>query len=125
MIWNCDQTWSKNRPPQSLHFYKIKTATGNTAIYTETRNRPATLPLVRVSHLLSYLANLRGEVTVEDAFRVQVGQAAGDFTGQLHPGRPAKVFVAVQELLQVTTIDVLETERDTQKSIIQYIINKQ
>lgn len=50
---------------------------------------------------------------MEYAFRVQVGQTAGDITGKFHPGWPAQVFVAVQKLLQVSTIDVLQEEKDT------------
>lgn len=56
------------------------------------------------------LANLGGEVSVENAFGVQIGQTAGDVTAQLDSGGPTQVFVAVQKLLQVPTIDVLQTQ---------------
>lgn len=47
---------------------------------------------------------------MEDAFGVQVGYAAGDLIGQLHSHEPTQVFVALQELLQVPTVDVLDRE---------------
>lgn len=50
---------------------------------------------------------------MEYALGVQVGQTAGDLRGQFHPRGPTQVFVAVYELLQVPTIDVLEENKDT------------
>lgn len=53
-------------------------------------------------------ADLGSEVPMEDAFGVQVGHPAGDLGGQLHSHGPTQVFVALQKLLQVPTIDVLD-----------------
>lgn len=47
---------------------------------------------------------------MEDAFGVQVGHPAGDLVGQLHSHGPTQVFVALQKLLQVPTIDVLDQD---------------
>lgn len=47
---------------------------------------------------------------MEDAFGVQVGHPAGDLIGQLHSHGPTQVFVALQQLLQVPPIDVLDQE---------------
>lgn len=77
--------------------------------------RPADLFQAVVSPLndqLACLTNLGGEVPVEYAFGVQVGQTAGDLTGQFHPCGPTQVFVAVEKLLQVSTIDVLEKHKE-------------
>lgn len=49
---------------------------------------------------------------MEDAFGVQVGHPAGDVAGQLHSRGPTQVFVALQKLLQVPTIDVLDQEEE-------------
>lgn len=60
--------------------------------------RLAVLFLAMVSPLnnqLARLANLGGEVPVEYAFGVQVGQTTGDLTGKFHPCEPTQVFVAV------------------------------
>ena len=52
---------------------------------------------------------------MEDAFGVQVAQAHGNLTAQLHPRSPAQVLAAVQQLLQVATIYVLKkTNQRTQ-----------
>lgn len=75
----------------------------------------AVLFLASVSPLkdqLASLANLGGEVPVEYAFTVQVSQAAGDLTGQFHPRGPTQVFVAVEKLLQVPTVDVLQKDKE-------------
>lgn len=47
---------------------------------------------------------------MEEAFGVQVGHPAGDLVGQLHSHWPTQVVVALQQLLQVPTIDVLDQE---------------
>lgn len=49
---------------------------------------------------------------MENAFGVQVAQAIGNLTGQLKPGSPAQRLVAVQQLLQVPTVDVLQKGRE-------------
>lgn len=54
------------------------------------------------------VADLGSEVPMEDAFGVQVGHPAGDLVGQLHSHGPTQVFVALQKLLQVPTVDVLD-----------------
>lgn len=56
--------------------------------------------------------DLGGEVPVEDTLGVQVGHPAGDVTGQLHSGGPTQVFVALQKLLQVPSVDVLQREEE-------------
>ena len=84
----------------------------------EATRRSAGLFLATVSPLddqLAGVANLGGEVPVEYAFTVQVSQAAGDLTGQFHPRGPAQVFVAVEKLLQVPAVDVLQRDKETQK----------
>lgn len=76
--------------------------------------RPAVLFVVVVSPLneqLACWANLGGEVPVKYAFGVQVSHTAGDLTGQFHPCGPTQVFIAVQKLLQVSTIDVLKRHK--------------
>ena len=55
---------------------------------------------------------------MEDAFGVQVAQAIGDLTGQLDPGCPTQRLVAVQQLLQVPTVDVLQKGREGENRTI-------
>lgn len=57
---------------------------------------------------------------MEDAFGVQVAQAIGDLAGQLDPGCPAQRLVAVQQLLQVPTVDVLQKGRERGKTTQQF-----
>lgn len=45
---------------------------------------------------------------MKDALGVQVGQTHGDVGCQFHPCAPAQVLVAVQQLLQVPAVDVLQ-----------------
>lgn len=45
---------------------------------------------------------------MKDALGVQVGQTHGDVWRQFDPCGPAQVLVAVQQLLQVPAIDVLQ-----------------
>lgn len=45
---------------------------------------------------------------MEDALAVQVLQSPGDVQSQAEPHTPRQVHVAAQQLLQVTTIDVLD-----------------
>lgn len=58
-------------------------------------------------------SHLRGEVSVEDAFAVQVLQPAGDIKRQTDPDAPRQVEVAVQQLLQIPSVDVLQTDGET------------
>lgn len=51
---------------------------------------------------------------MEDAFAVQVLQAAGDIQRQTDPYGPRQVEVAVQQLLQIPSVDVLQTRRRTE-----------
>lgn len=44
-------------------------------------SRPFLAPVSPLNDTITHLANLGGEVPVEYAFRVQVGQTAGDITG--------------------------------------------
>lgn len=50
---------------------------------------------------------------MENALGVQVSHTAGNITGQLHPGEPAQMIVALQKLLQVSAINVLKTWKHT------------
>lgn len=49
---------------------------------------------------------------MEDAFAVQVLQPAGNIKRQTDPDAPRQVEVAVQQLLQIPTVDVLQTDRE-------------
>lgn len=51
---------------------------------------------------------LGGEVSVEDALAVQVVKPAGNVQRQTHSHTPGQVEVAVQQLFQVSSIDVLQ-----------------
>lgn len=57
-------------------------------------------------------ANLGGEVPMEYAFGVQVSHTAGDLTGQLHSHGPTQVFIALQKLLQVSTVNILKRQKN-------------
>lgn len=57
--------------------------------------------------LYAPISYLGGEVSVEDALAVEVLQATGDVLRQTHPHRPRQIPVTVQQLLQVTPVDVL------------------
>lgn len=58
-------------------------------------------------------SHLGGEVSVEDAFAVQVLQPAGNIKRQTDPDAPRQVEVAVQQLLQIPSVDVLQTDGET------------
>lgn len=58
-------------------------------------------------------SHLGGEVSVEDAFAVQVLQPAGNIKRQTDPDAPRQVEVAVQQLLQIPSVDVLQTHGET------------
>lgn len=47
---------------------------------------------------------------MEDAFAVQVLQPASNIEGQTDPDGPRQVEVAVQQLLQIPSVDVLQTD---------------
>lgn len=49
---------------------------------------------------------------MEDAFAVQVLQPTGNIKRQTDPDAPRQVEVAVQQLLQIPTVDVLQTDRE-------------
>lgn len=51
---------------------------------------------------------LGGEVSVEDALAVQVAKPAGDVQRQADPHTPGQVEVAVQQLLQVSPVYILQ-----------------
>lgn len=53
---------------------------------------------------------LGGEVSVEYALVVQVLQPAGDVQGQTDPDAPRQMQITVQQLLQVSSIYVLQTQ---------------
>lgn len=55
--------------------------------------------------------HLGGEVPVEDALAVQILQSSGDVQSQAEPHAPRQVHVAVQQLLQVTAVDVLDHQK--------------
>ncbi|KAF3851819.1 hypothetical protein F7725_005174 [Dissostichus mawsoni] len=65
-------------------------------------------PQPSAPHSASPPGYLGGEVSVEDALAVQVVQPPGDVQGQPHPDGPGQVQVAVQQLLQAASIDVLQ-----------------
>lgn len=50
---------------------------------------------------------------MEDSFAVQVLQPAGNIKRQTHPDTPRQVEVAVQQLLQIPSVDVLQTDGET------------
>lgn len=56
-------------------------------------------------------SHLGGEVSVEDAFAVQVLQPSGNIKRQTHPDAPRQVEVAVQQLLQIPSVDVLQRNK--------------
>lgn len=56
--------------------------------------------------------HLGGEVSVEDALAVQVLQSAGDVERQTDPDTPRQVEVAVQQLLQIPSVDILQKHRE-------------
>lgn len=52
-----------------------------------------------------------GEVSVKYALAVQVLQPSGDVQRQTDPHTPRQVQITVQQLLQVTSVDILQRER--------------
>lgn len=48
---------------------------------------------------------------MKNALGVQVTEAHGDLQGQLDPCGPAQELIAVQQLLQVSTVNVLKKEK--------------
>lgn len=50
---------------------------------------------------------------MEDAFAVQVLQPTSDIKRQTDPDAPRQVEVAVQQLLQIPSVDVLQTDGET------------
>lgn len=59
--------------------------------------------------------HLGGQVSVEDALAVQVLQSPGDIQSKAESHTPRQVHVAVQKLLEVATIDVLNYQETKQK----------
>lgn len=56
--------------------------------------------------------HLGGEVSVEDALAVQVLQSTGDIERQTDPDTPRQVEVAVQQLLQIPSVNILQKHRE-------------
>lgn len=56
--------------------------------------------------------HLGGEISVEDALAVQVLQSAGDIERQTDPDTPRQVEVAVQQLLQIPSVNILQKHRE-------------
>lgn len=59
--------------------------------------------------------HLGGQVSVEDALAVQVLQSPSDIQSKAESHTPRQVHVAAQQLLQVSTIDVLNYQETKQK----------
>lgn len=55
---------------------------------------------------------LGGEVSVKDALAVQVVKPSGNVQGQTDSGAPRQVEVTVQQLLQVSSIYILQRQED-------------
>lgn len=62
--------------------------------------------------------HLGGEVPVEDAFAVQVLQPSSDIQSQAEADAPRQIHIAAQQLLQVTTVDVLQHHKKKQQELI-------
>lgn len=65
----------------------------------------------------AHVQYLGGEVSVKYAFAVQILQASGDVQRQTDPGGPWQIQITVQQLLEVTTVYVLQTERASKSMV--------
>lgn len=55
---------------------------------------------------------------MEDAFAVQVLQPTGNIKRQTDPDAPRQVEVAVQQLLQIPSVDVLQSDGETSSACV-------